>query len=320
MSSASPQHPHSVIGRTALDCAEIRDKHSSQTGTRPAPTSGPPQARQSAGKTVVTTSPTAVRTHISGLRKARSLARHPTTLPGGPPADPSSALSFQHWLKTHLTRRRSRSLGPRHACSISPPPPSTPIISRQQTRSRRYTSPHAKPHLCLRPSPCSDLRPNLRTRTNSADRYHLVPHQQVRQAPRRPHVLPPLQRSLRRAPSPDQRLPAHPDHLRHHRRRPRPRPARHLVQRLLKHSRRLPLPHPRQRPTRRLLRPGPAQHLSNLPPRRRQNHQARTRSRRRPEVAPRPRQHLLQTRQAPHRPRLTTHHHLSHRDHPSHRT
>jgi len=51
-------------------------------------------------------------------------------VPGGPPVLVPSALSFKHSLKTHLTRRRSRSLGPRHARSIVPNPASLPINSR----------------------------------------------------------------------------------------------------------------------------------------------------------------------------------------------
>ena len=84
---------------------------------------GPPQARQSAGKTVVTRSRTVEENAEAGLRSTRTTARHSPTLPGSPPGGApvvtSSALSFTLSLKTHLTRRRSRSVGPRHGRSIS---------------------------------------------------------------------------------------------------------------------------------------------------------------------------------------------------------
>src|SRR6185369_5917263 len=87
----------------------------SQRGEDPALSNGPPQALQSAGKNVVTRSSYAARASWTGLLSTRETARHsstrpafcPARLPGGPGGAPvllSSELSFQRWLKTHLTR------------------------------------------------------------------------------------------------------------------------------------------------------------------------------------------------------------------------
>src|SRR6185437_11379854 len=119
-SSASPQRLHSVAV-----CTPTALKQSSQTGETPARSSGPPQTLQSAGNRVVTKSSTTARTTRPGLCSKRDIALPSATLvgkpggaPDGPPALLPSALSFKHSLKTHLTRRRSRSVGPRHARSI----------------------------------------------------------------------------------------------------------------------------------------------------------------------------------------------------------
>ncbi len=73
----------------------------------------------------MTRSSSVARTTRPGPRNKRDIACPSTTppggAPGGPPAANPSALSFKHSLKTHLTRRRSRSLGPRHARSICLP-------------------------------------------------------------------------------------------------------------------------------------------------------------------------------------------------------
>jgi hypothetical protein len=119
ISKASPQRRQSVIV-----CSCTASTHPSQTGDRPALSNGSPQTLQSPGQNVVTKSSTAARTTRPGSLNQRTAACCSATLPGGAPdslpVTTSSALSFQRWLKTHLTRRRSRSVGPRHGCSISP--------------------------------------------------------------------------------------------------------------------------------------------------------------------------------------------------------
>jgi len=119
-SRASPHCLHNVAV-----CTATAPKQSSQTGESPARSSGPPQTLQSAGNKVVTKSSTTARTTRPGFCRKRvialpsaTLASKPGGVPGGPPALLPSALSFKHSLKTHLTRRRSRSVGPRHARSI----------------------------------------------------------------------------------------------------------------------------------------------------------------------------------------------------------
>ena len=126
MSNASPQRTHSVVV-----CARRPSKHESQRGEDPALSNGPPQALQSAGKNVVTRSSYIARASCAGLFSTRETARHsstrpelsPARLPGGPGGAPvllSSELSFQRWLKTHLTRgmgnfhTNARSIAPPH--------------------------------------------------------------------------------------------------------------------------------------------------------------------------------------------------------------
>ena len=143
MSSASPQRTHSVAV-----CARRPSKHESQRGEDPALSNGPPQALQSAGKNVVTRSSYAVRASWTGLLSTRETARHsstlptfcPARLPGGPGGAPvllSSELSFQRWLKTHLTRSAWSNFHT-DARSIAPPH-SHPSTIRHQTRCAHAT-------------------------------------------------------------------------------------------------------------------------------------------------------------------------------------